>query len=71
MDSSPPLTKQQRNVFALVSYYHDAIGEPVPATFVARRLNMSKQRVGQIFFSLYERGRLKGPGAPAVPKRYP
>ena len=64
------LTTQQRAVFATVSHYYEAIGEPVPASYVARRLSITRQRVGAIFMSLNRYGWLRSPGAPAVPVRH-
>jgi len=63
------LTPQQAAVFASVSHYHEAIGEPVPASYVARKLAISKQRVQEIFHALSKLGWLRSAGSPAIPTR--
>lgn len=68
-ESIRSLTSQQRAVFAVVSHYYEAVGQPVRAPYVAERLGITKQRVHVYFRSLYELGWLKSPGAPAIPTR--
>lgn len=63
------LTTQQRAVFATVSHYYEALGEPVEAAYVARRLGITRQRVAVYFRDLNRLGWLRGPGAPAIPIR--
>src|SRR5688572_15517875 len=63
------LTPQQRAVFAAVVHYHEALGEAVPAAYVARRLAITRQRVGEYFITLKELGWLRSAGSPAIPAR--
>jgi hypothetical protein len=63
------LTPQQRAVFATVHHYHEAVGEPAPASYVARKLAITRQRVQEYFRVLSELGWLRSAGTPAVPAR--
>jgi hypothetical protein len=67
--SARALTPQQRAVFAAVVHYHEALGEAVPAAYVARRLAITRQRVGEYFTTLKELGWLRSAGSPAIPAR--
>jgi len=64
-----PLTPRQREVFAAVHHYHSAIGEPAPASFVAKKLSITKQRVQAYFQALNDLGWLRSAGSPAIPTR--
>lgn len=64
-----PLTRQQQAVLDVVDHYHGALGEPVPAAYVARRLSISRQRVTEFFQHLSDLGWLRSAGSPAVPAR--
>jgi hypothetical protein len=39
------LTEKQLEAFAAVSHYWEALGEPAPASHVARRIGVTRQRV--------------------------
>jgi Caudovirus prohead serine protease len=66
---SAPLTRQQAAIFAAVHHYHDVLGSPAPASYVAGRMGISKQRVRDYYKRLFDLGWLKGPTSPAVPAR--
>ena len=63
------LTSRQRRVFASISHYYEALAEPVPAAYVARKLEISRVTVLEHFRKLYESGWLRTPGSPTVPTR--
>jgi len=63
------LSRQQAAVFATIDHYHEAVGEPCPGTYIARKLNIAKQVVARHLESLHRKGWLRGPSAPAVPSR--
>lgn len=67
MASAP--TEKQLEAFAAVSHYWEALGEPVPASHVARRIGVTRNRVLEHFAALNRLGWLRGPGTPAVPTR--
>lgn len=68
--STLELTTRQRAVLDVVVRYYRAVEEPCPSTHVARRLGLHHSRVQQHFGSLYRKGWLRGPNAPAVPTRW-
>jgi Caudovirus prohead serine protease len=63
------LTAQQAAIFAVVDHYHDATGEPCPGSYIARKLNITRQVVQRHLFVLHRKGWLRGPAAPATPAR--
>ena len=63
------LTPKQLQVLALVDHYHDATGEAAPASYIARKLAISKQRVQEYFRGLSDLGWLRSAGSPAIPTR--
>ena len=63
------LTAGQRRVFAVIAHYYESISEPVPSSYVARRLGITRVRVCQYFRQLNELGWLRTPGSPAIPTR--
>jgi len=67
--STSGLTPKQLQVLALVDHYHDATGEAAPASYIARKLAISKQRVQEYFKGLSDLGWLRSAGSPAIPTR--
>jgi len=63
------LTPQQATVFAAVCHYYESVGRPAPAAYVAEKLSITRQRVGDYFIRLNELGYLRASGSPAVPAR--
>jgi hypothetical protein len=63
------LPMKQAVVFATVCHEYGRREDPVAATFVARKLNITKQMVCRYFEKLHRKGWLRSPGSPAVPAR--
>lgn len=63
------LTYQQRSVFSAVAHYYETLGEPVPASYVARRFSISHERARQYFQALNKLGWLRTSSSPATPLR--
>jgi prohead serine protease/Mu-like prophage major head subunit gpT len=66
---SDGLTPKQLEALAAVDHYYEALGEPAPASYVARKLGVTHERARFYFRALSDLGWLKGPTSPALPAR--
>jgi LexA DNA binding domain len=72
-DTEPPpaesLPTQQRRVLETIREYQRATGEPCPARFLGRRLNLHHTTILVHIGALHRKGWLRTPHAPAWLKR--
>lgn len=64
------LTVRQRSVLGIISDYCRVTGEACTANYVARRLELHHSTVQEHISALHRKGWLRGPNAPAMPKRW-
>ncbi len=58
------LTQKQAEVLSEITRYHDATGEPCRASYLARRLDMSRECVRGHVAALARKGWLRSTGSP-------
>lgn len=63
------LPGRQRMVLDVIVHYHRATGEACPAAYLARKLELHHSSVQRHLEVLHRKGWLRGPNAPAVPRR--
>lgn len=63
------LTDRQRAVYDVISRYYKAVGEPCPASIVARRLKIQYTTARTHFTALARKGWLDRDITPATPRR--
>jgi predicted ArsR family transcriptional regulator len=64
------LTPRQREVFGLIRHYYEALEEPVPARYVAMKLNITHEGARHHLAALHHKGWLVGETSPAVPRPF-
>jgi len=65
-----PLTTRQQKLYDTIARYTRATGEPCSASYLARQFSIHHSTVQEHIFSLYQKGWLLGPNAPARPRRW-
>lgn len=70
ISAEAPLTDRQAEVQAIVQAVYMATGEPVSASYVARRLAIHHEAVRGHFAALCRKGWLRADTSPATPTRW-
>jgi DNA-binding MarR family transcriptional regulator len=62
------LSTQQRVVLTAIEQYVGATGEPCPARYLGRRLDLHHSTIQAHLRALFQKGWLRTPNAPALPQ---